>query len=401
MSRVAEYLFADRYTTARVFFSVDTTTAPNYLWGSPQTTVGAYRAMPTTAASQTLLVAFNRVGDLTIATPLFRALARDTELSLLTRPFGPLLLGEQSYVRRMYPLRYPNRGSSPLGNLLLGGHRRTLGRQLARAGFDRVLLFETERGVIKRWLRDLFPGRVTEIPRPAPTETPAAELCRIAAAGLGCDMQRYDPVPALEITPRARLQARERSARLGDRVIGVQMGSQRTHTRRPAGARPDLKTLSPSQWRSLVARLIAEGHADAVAFHGSPSESGMVQRFLRTLPSHLRQRCHDLSTDVGLDLLPAMLAEHRALISVDTGPAHIAAAVGCPLLVCFGPTDPVRFAPRGTGSVEVMLGKASCQFCHNTPLYKTCRDNRCLNRVDDEQLWAAWTRLREQSAPTA
>jgi len=160
--------------------------------------------------------------------------------------------------------------------------------------------------------------------------------------------------------------------------------------------RPDLKALTSHQWATLIIRLIAEEHADAVAIHGGPSEKRMVRRFIRGLPVSVRPRCHDLSTRASLDLLPALLAGHQALISVDTGPAHIAAAVGCPVLVCFGPTDPSVFAPRGKGMVETLVGRAPCQFCHATPLYKDCRDNRCLNRVPDSQLWESWSRLRDK-----
>ncbi len=346
--------------------------------------------------AKSLFVVFNRIGDLTISTPLCRALARDRELSLLTRPFGVPLLGSQPYVKRVYGLRYPNRGRSWLGNLFLGGHRRALGKEMSGAGFDEVLIYAGERPVIKRWLGDLFPGRVTEIPQSTPPESHVTERYREAAAHLGCDMERYEADPVLEITPEIRAAATQRLARLGERVVGIQMGSQRTSAGRLAGSRPDLKTLSARQWRALITRLINEDHADAIAFHGAPGETRRVGMFLRSLPETIRHRCHDLSTSVDLDLLPALLASHYALISVDTGPAHIAAAVGCPVLVFFGPTDPAVFRPRGKGPIQLLIGEAACQFCHRTPLYKTCRDNICLNRLEDDRLWEAWMELHGQ-----
>jgi hypothetical protein len=45
------------------------------------------------------------------------------------------------------------------------------------------------------------------------------------------------------------------------------------------------------------------------------------------------------------------------MISVDTGPAHVAAAVGCPLVVLFGSKHPSFYAPRSDASpVEVVGG---------------------------------------------
>ena len=109
----------------------------------------------------------------------------------------------------MYRLRYPNRGRSWLGNLFLGGHRRALGRELSGAGFDEVLIYAGERPVIKRWLGDLFRGRVTEIPQSTPPES-LTERYRGAAARLGCDMDRYDADPILEISAESRCPSDER-----------------------------------------------------------------------------------------------------------------------------------------------------------------------------------------------
>lgn len=348
--------------------------------------------MSTQRTSRTLLVAFHRIGDLTISTPLLRAIARRRRLSLLTRPFGAPLLQEQSYIERVWTLDYPNRGSSRVGQLLLGGHRRALGRRLAAHGYDEVLIYATERDVIRRWLGDYLPHRVREIARHGPDGTHISALCRMGAESVGCDMREYDPDPLLEVSAAAATRAKERLTGLGPRIVGVQTGSQRTHAPRLLNRRPNLKAPSTAQLRRLLSRIIAEDHADAIAWHGASNERPLVRRLIAGLPAEVRSQCHDL-TDVRLDLLPAVLAEHRALISVDTGTAHIAAAVQCPLLVFFGPTDPAVFAPRGKGAIEVLVGSAPCQFCHGTALYKRCRDNICLNRLEHGTLWDAWMRL--------
>lgn len=351
----------------------------------------ALQTMPDPDQPRALMVAFFRIGDLTVATPLLRALARGRRLSLLTRPFGAPLLGEQSYIDRVWTLDYPNRGARGIGKALLGGHRRALGRRLVAAGFDEVFIYETERDIIRDWLRECFPGRVREIARRAPGGTHVGELCGIGAASVGCDMHAYRPVPELEIDAPQEERARQRLADIGERVVGIQMGSQRTDAGRRR-RRPNLKSPATTQWSALVTRLIREDQADAIVVHGSAGERAMVRRFIAGLDAPVRARCHDL-TDVELDLLPAVLAVSRALISVDTGTAHIAAAVRCPSLVLFGPTDPAVFAPRGEGPIELLCGDAPCQFCHGTPLYKRCRDNICLNRLDDATLWEAWVRL--------
>jgi len=55
-------------------------------------------------------------------------------------------------------------------------------------------------------------------------------------------------------------------------------------------------------------------------------------------------------------LLP-LLARSHSLVSVDTGPAHVAAALGCPTVALFGVADPQRFRPGGVSTpVEVLTG---------------------------------------------
>ena len=78
----------------------------------------------------------------------------------------------------------------------------------------------------------------------------------------------------------------------------------------------------------------------------------------------IRTRCHSLAVQTVADDLPlrrllALLSVAHSCISVDTGPAHAAAAMNCPLVVLFGKASPARFRPISSDSVvTVMIGKA-------------------------------------------
>lgn len=77
------------------------------------------------------------------------------------------------------------------------------------------------------------------------------------------------------------------------------------------------------------------------------------------------------------DLLTAVLAEMDVLVSGDTGIAHLAAALGTPVITLFGPTDPARSAPRGPG--QVMRHPVPCSPC----FYRACPiDHPCLRGID-------------------
>lgn len=70
-----------------------------------------------------------------------------------------------------------------------------------------------------------------------------------------------------------------------------------------------------------------------------------LERHGGTLPAQLAG--HAWVVAPPLAALAGLLAEARAFVGNDSGPAHLAAAVGCPTLALFGPTCPEQFAPRG------------------------------------------------------
>jgi ADP-heptose:LPS heptosyltransferase len=78
-----------------------------------------------------------------------------------------------------------------------------------------------------------------------------------------------------------------------------------------------------------------------------------------------------------------LLKEMDLVISNDTGPAHMAAALGTPTLVVFGSTDPQRTGPYGDRH-RIVSAKLPCQPCFS----RTCRRGNvpCLAGVTPEHV---------------
>jgi heptosyltransferase II len=76
-------------------------------------------------------------------------------------------------------------------------------------------------------------------------------------------------------------------------------------------------------------------------------------------------------------LLPSLLTELDALVSGDTGVAHLAAALGTPVVALFGPTDPALSAPRGRA--VALTHPVPCAPC----FYRVCPiEHPCLRDLD-------------------
>jgi heptosyltransferase-2 len=67
--------------------------------------------------------------------------------------------------------------------------------------------------------------------------------------------------------------------------------------------------------------------------------------------------------ETDLVALAGLLARAALLVTNDTGPMHLAAAVGTPVLALFGSTDPAVCAPRGAGPVRVLYERVECSPC--------------------------------------
>lgn len=67
----------------------------------------------------------------------------------------------------------------------------------------------------------------------------------------------------------------------------------------------------------------------------------------------------------------------RFMVCNDTGPMHIAAALGVPVFAIFGPANPVRTGPYGMGNT-VIRKDIACSPCYK----KTCKDPKCLDMVE-------------------
>jgi ADP-heptose:LPS heptosyltransferase len=139
-------------------------------------------------------------------------------------------------------------------------------------------------------------------------------------------------------------------------------------------------------WASAVDRLIADGWQ--VALTGSPSEKSLTKRIIDRVSGSAVGPIHDLAGTLDVAQLAAVLDRAQVTVVANTGPAHLSAAVGTPVVSLFAPVVPaVRWAPFGV-PVE-LLGDQDAP-CKDTR-WTSCQldGHPCLTSVTAEQIVSA------------
>lgn len=126
--------------------------------------------------------------------------------------------------------------------------------------------------------------------------------------------------------------------------------------RRSAPPGADRKTWPRDRWISTL-RAMRARHPDArIVLCGAPGEAVAMDALAAAAQL---DRLDVAARDLPLRRLMALADIAQGMLSVDTGPAHVAAALGCPLVVLFGEQAPAVWCPRSpTDTVVCALGGA-------------------------------------------
>lgn len=210
-------------------------------------------------------------------------------------------------------------------------------------------------GIESRYIVDvknhpLLPGehatqqwrRLAQIMPGAVTATPAG----IDAVSPGCH---------LEVTPvqRAHLADWLASRRLADRpLILMQIGNKRTMRRGPRRMAVNNKYWPNERWAEVLRFLRQRHPRHALVLLGTGPEFQLNQELAELAKI---DGVHNVADDLPIPRLVSLLERAEGLVTVDSGPAHAAAAVGCPQVVLFGKASPSLYRPWGTAGADVQL----------------------------------------------
>jgi ADP-heptose:LPS heptosyltransferase len=230
---------------------------------------------------------------------------------------------------------------------------------------------------------DLMPGehateqwrRLAQIMPVAITAPPTADLSAVLP---GCYLEVKD-------SQQRDLDAwlRRRGLLADSRPILVQIGNKRTMRRGLRRLSHNSKYWPNERWAEVLRYLRVRHPRHAIILLGTGPEF-LLNQELAALAQI--EGLHNAADDLPIPRLLALLARGDGLITVDSGPAHAAAAVGCPQVVLFGKALPSLYRPWGTAGagVQVLSG-----HLHGEP---------DMLGIETASVTEAWSRLKLRGA---
>jgi len=316
-------------------------------------------------AGRVLMIRPDHFGDMLLMTPAIKALKRgrpELSIHVLCGPWCAELLENYEEADRVLTLPFP--GFQRDGGVRGNPYKLALqsARQLRRIGYDSALIMRPDHwwGALLATLAGI-PQRIGyDLPGVSPFLTAARPLEHqhvvlqnlrlVEAMGLSCPSESIQLEFPLRPVDRDGIDAT-----LAD--LGI-AGERRVVCIHP-GSGAASKAWPPEKW-ARVADAVVNSTAAAIVFTGTAAEKAMIDDIVRRMPGEAAS----LAGLTNAGQLAALYRRSLAVLGVDSGALHMAAAVHKPTVTLFGPADPIEFAPWGEARRHaVVTADIACRPC--------------------------------------
>jgi heptosyltransferase-2 len=316
-----------------------------------------------------LIIKPGAIGDLLQMTPVIRALRGhypDAGVSLMVGSAQTAGLFKH-HADVQETIVYDKKGKQRSFPALL-----SLWKQLRRNNYDLVINFQ--RSNMRTWFlaSAAFPCRVLVYHKTNSRNVHAVVNYLETLAPLGIHATDLH----LELTLGAE-----------DRAFALQLLSSQKSSTGPLialnpGASHPVNRWSTGHFAALADRLVQRLDARVIIV-GGPDDVMLAEEIAARTDS----KPLVLAGKLGLLQLGALLEQCAVLVSGDTGPLHLATAVGTPVIALFGAADPARTGPVGDGHIVVVAGNVPCVPCRSrtcsSPRYLECMEKISADSVGD------------------
>ena len=151
-------------------------------------------------------------------------------------------------------------------------------------------------------------------------------------------------------------------------------------------ARWKTKFWFPERWAQVADRLIDKSGVKVI-FGGS----GDDREYISSIEAKMTKTPLVTAGRCSLAESAALLSRCSVYVGLDSGPMHMAAMAGVPVVVLFGPTHPERVGPYGVEHVIVKGGNLDCLGCRK----RACSKMACMDSIPVDMVFDATVRLLE------
>lgn len=348
-----------------------------------------------------LVIKLWAIGEVVMATPVLEALKRhypDCTVHILVGKTSLPVVENNPFCDKVIPIEEDIFLRLKIRQIL------RLARDLKREGYDTaIVLHQFFLFGVFAWLAGIpvragidrrgegFALTVKAMPSPKPIHRVQENLSVVGALGVKTEGLAARIWLAPEALERAGNMLKEAGCRGGKVVVMLPTGGQNA----PAAtlsANIVTKRWPVELYAELARRLTEEWHCVIVL--GGAAETGLEVSFKDTQASVMIGKT-DLATTIGL------IGRADAVVTNDSGPMHIAAALGRPMVAIFGPTDS-RILGYQSEKAVILTSNTECSPCYREDLFPgvvpECEHQKCMRSVTVEMVHEAVRRLLEGAA---
>ena len=320
-----------------------------------------------------LVVKLDHLGDVILATPVFSNLRQaypNVELHALTGAWSRVVLERHPDINKV--LEYNSPAFCRTGRPTSLKQTFQLYRQLRRQEYDLLVELRGDWRIVWFALLRITPHRLSRAALQIASKLRLSRFSGTHETTRNLDVLRYMGIPASVQTATFSVTTADEkwaSNFLATHKIDRQDPLVAIHPGSPI----PLKRWLPERYAELADWLIAQKRAQ-VLFVGVKNEIPIITE----IQEFMRAGTVSIAGKTTLTQLASILHTCNVFIGNDSGPMHLAAAVGTQTIGLYGPGDPTHFGPMGT-QCQTIRRKLDCPPCLGT----TCQFGKegCMSEI--------------------
>ena len=325
------------------------------------------------APKRILVVKLDHLGDVLLATPVFSNLRQaypNAELHVLTGAWSRVVLERHPDVGKVIEYNSPTFCRTGRPTSLRETFK--LYRQLRRQKYELMVELRSDWRIVWGALLRFTPKRLDRASLQVANKLGLVQFTGTHETTRNLDVLKQAGIATPVQTTTFSVTAKDKEW-ASDFLTAHQIGRDRPLIAIHPGSPIALKRWLPERYAELADGLIARKGA-RILFVGVKDEIQIITE----IQARMREESINIAGKTTLTQLASILHTCSVFIGNDSGPMHLAAAVGIPTIGLYGPGDPTRFGPVGEKCQTIRM-KLDCPPCSG-PICRFKADG-CMSKI--------------------